>query len=48
MNGLELDNLLGLAAGFDTDCSMVEQLNDLGFGYVEVGSVSGKPEEQEK
>lgn len=47
LNGLEFDNVLGLAAGFDTDCSMAEQLFNLGFGFVEVGSVSGSVEESE-
>jgi dihydroorotate dehydrogenase len=45
---LKLSNPVGLGAGFDKDCEMVETLERLGFGYVVVGSVmcrarSGNP-----
>ncbi|MBI2668479.1 dihydroorotate dehydrogenase 2 [Candidatus Woesearchaeota archaeon] len=36
----ELDNLLGLAAGFDKNGELVDVVRDYGFGYVEVGSIT--------
>jgi dihydroorotate dehydrogenase len=36
---LRLPNPVGLGAGFDKDCEMVDSLGRLGFGYVVVGSV---------
>jgi dihydroorotate dehydrogenase len=43
--GLELPSPLGLAAGFDKDARHVEALGALGFGFVEVGTVTavGQP-----
>jgi len=40
--GLCFANPLGLAAGFDKDAEGVDALLDLGFGFVEVGSVTPK------
>lgn len=37
---LELSNPVGLAAGFDKDAQAIDGLFDLGFGYVEIGSVT--------
>lgn len=41
--GLNFDHRLGLAAGFDKDGRGLWGLYALGFGFVEVGSVSARP-----
>jgi dihydroorotate dehydrogenase (fumarate)/dihydroorotate dehydrogenase len=41
--GLELPNPLGLAAGFDKNGRAIAMLGALGFGHVEIGSVSAWP-----
>jgi dihydroorotate dehydrogenase len=41
--GLRFDNPLGLAAGFDKNGRAVAMLSRLGFGHIEIGSVSGDP-----
>jgi dihydroorotate dehydrogenase len=38
--GLNFKNPLGLAAGFDKDAQCYNQMADLGFGYVEIGTVT--------
>lgn len=43
--GRQFQNPLGLAAGFDKNAEAVEQLLGLGFGFVEVGSVTPIPQE---
>jgi dihydroorotate dehydrogenase len=40
--GLELPNPVGLAAGFDKDAIGYEALGALGFGFVEVGTLTGQ------
>ena len=42
--GLTFDNPTGLAAGFDKNAVAVEQLAGLGFGSVEVGTVTHMPQ----
>jgi dihydroorotate dehydrogenase len=42
--GLTFDNPVGLAAGFDKDACVIRPLLGLGFGFVEVGSVTPKPQ----
>jgi dihydroorotate dehydrogenase len=42
--GLHFDNPLGLAAGFDKNGAYVEELAALGFGFIEVGTVTLKPQ----
>ncbi|KAL1407450.1 Dihydroorotate dehydrogenase (quinone), mitochondrial [Vanrija albida] len=42
--GLPLSNPVGVAAGFDKDAQAIDGLFDLGFGYVEVGSVTPVPQ----
>lgn len=42
--GERLSNPVGLAAGFDKDGEAIDGLFDLGFGWVEVGSVTPKPQ----
>lgn len=38
--GLEFPSILGLASGFDRDASLLPALGALGFGHLEVGSLS--------
>ncbi|HEV2813804.1 MAG TPA: quinone-dependent dihydroorotate dehydrogenase, partial [Solirubrobacteraceae bacterium] len=42
--GLTFDTPVGLAAGFDKDAAGFEQLAALGFGFVEVGTVTPQPQ----
>lgn len=42
--GLKFKNPLGLAAGFDKNGSMVEELARFGFGFIEVGTVTPLPQ----
>ena len=42
--GLELPNRVGLAAGFDKDGLAVDGLRRLGFGFIEIGTVTPKPQ----
>ena len=37
-------NPIGLAAGFDKDAEAVNGLANIGFGFVEVGSVTPQPQ----
>ncbi len=43
--GITLPNPLGMAAGFDKDAEVPDALFGLGFGHVEVGSITPKPQE---
>ncbi|MFT3744879.1 MAG: quinone-dependent dihydroorotate dehydrogenase [Pyrinomonadaceae bacterium] len=42
--GLKFSNPLGIAAGFDKNAVAVNQLEGLGFGFVEVGTVTFEPQ----
>ena len=42
--GLDFPNPIGLAAGFDKDAIGYEALGALGFGFVEVGTLTGQPQ----
>ena len=42
--GLSFPNPLGLAPGFDKNAEVPEAMLALGFGYVEIGSVTPKPQ----
>ncbi|KAI3426943.1 hypothetical protein D9Q98_006887 [Chlorella vulgaris] len=42
--GRKFPNPLGVAAGFDKDAEVVEPLLGLGFGFVEVGSITPQPQ----
>jgi dihydroorotate dehydrogenase len=42
--GMVLPNPLGLAAGFDKNAEIVDQLADIGFGFVEIGTVTPLPQ----
>jgi dihydroorotate dehydrogenase len=41
---MKLKNPVGMAAGLDKDGEAIDGLFDLGFGYVEVGSVTPEPQ----
>jgi dihydroorotate dehydrogenase len=43
--GLKFKNPIGMAAGFDKDAKFVDQLSCLGFGFIEIGTVTPKPQE---
>lgn len=40
--GIKFENPVGLAAGFDKDGEAVSGLSRMGFGFLEVGSVTPK------
>jgi dihydroorotate dehydrogenase len=42
--GLEFSTPIGLAAGFDKDAEIAEQMLSFGFGFVEVGTVTPLPQ----
>ena len=42
--GLDFPNPLGMAAGFDKDAEVPDQLLGLGFGFAEVGSITPRPQ----
>lgn len=42
--GITFPNALGLAAGFDKNAVGVDALASLGFGHVEIGTVTGQPQ----
>uniref|UniRef100_T1JM43 Dihydroorotate dehydrogenase (quinone), mitochondrial n=1 Tax=Strigamia maritima TaxID=126957 RepID=T1JM43_STRMM len=41
---LEFDNPIGLAAGFDKHGEAIKGLHKIGFGFVEIGSVTPRPQ----
>lgn len=42
--GLKFPNPVGLAAGLDKDALIFNELGDFGFGFVEIGTVTPKPQ----
>ncbi len=44
IGNLKFPNPIGLAAGFDKDAEIIQPLMDLGFGFVEIGSVTLQPQ----
>lgn len=42
--GLKFKNPVGLAAGFDKDAKLYNEFSDFGFGFVEIGTVTPKPQ----
>lgn len=42
--GLKFKNPVGLAAGFDKNAKLYKELGSLGFGFVEIGTVTPKPQ----
>lgn len=41
--GIKFKNPVGLAAGFDKDAKIIKIMGPTGFGFTEVGSVTGEP-----
>ncbi|WP_303312341.1 quinone-dependent dihydroorotate dehydrogenase [Hymenobacter sp. BT730] len=42
--GLKFRNPVGLAAGFDKNAELTDELASLGFGFVEIGTVTPRPQ----
>ena len=42
--GLKFKNPVGLAAGFDKDAKLYNELSDFGFGFIEIGTLTPKPQ----
>jgi dihydroorotate dehydrogenase len=42
--GLKFKNPVGLAAGFDKDAKLIDELDCLGFGFIEIGTLTPKPQ----
>jgi dihydroorotate dehydrogenase len=43
--GLDFKNPVGLAAGFDKNAVLYNELSDFGFGFIEIGTVTPEPQE---
>ncbi|MBC8112248.1 MAG: quinone-dependent dihydroorotate dehydrogenase [Verrucomicrobia bacterium] len=43
--GLTFKNPIGLAAGFDKNAMLIDELACLGFGFIEVGTLTPRPQE---
>ena len=43
--GLLLKNPIGMAAGFDKNAEVPNQLSDIGFGFAEVGTITPRPQD---
>ena len=43
--GLEFENPVGMAAGFDKDAKAFAEFSNLGFGFIEIGTLTPKPQE---
>ena len=43
--GLKFKNRVGLAAGFDKDAKLYNELSSFGFGFIEIGTVTPLPQE---
>ncbi|MFD2599501.1 quinone-dependent dihydroorotate dehydrogenase [Sphingobacterium corticis] len=42
--GLKFKNPVGLAAGFDKNASYIEEMASFGFGFIEIGTVTPRPQ----
>ena len=42
--GIKFKNPVGLAAGFDKDAKLFHELSELGFGFIEIGTLTPKPQ----
>ncbi len=42
--GLKFKNPVGLAAGLDKDAKLYKELSNLGFGFIEIGTLTPKPQ----
>lgn len=43
--GLKFRNPVGLAAGLDKDATLYKELSNCGFGFIEIGTLTPKPQE---
>ena len=43
--GLKFSNPVGLAAGFDKDAKLYNELSNFGFGFIEIGTLTPKPQD---
>lgn len=43
--GIKFPNPVGLAAGFDKNAEVYKELSALGFGFIEIGTVTPKPQD---
>lgn len=43
--GIQFDNPLGLAAGLDKNADCIDAFGQMGFGFIEVGTVTPRPQE---
>ena len=44
--GLDFPNPIGLAAGFDKNAEVVKSMFSMGFGFVEVGTITPLPQKR--
>lgn len=44
VDGIRFRNPIGLAAGFDKDGLLIDTISKLGFGFMEVGTITPKPQ----
>lgn len=42
--GIDFPNPVGLAAGFDKDAKLIDELACFGFGFIEIGTLTPKPQ----
>jgi len=42
--GITFRNPVGLAAGFDKDAGLIDEMSSLGFGFIEIGTLTPKPQ----
>lgn len=42
--GIRFKNPVGLAAGFDKDAKLIDELSAFGFGFIEIGTLTPKPQ----
>ncbi|QCR20939.1 quinone-dependent dihydroorotate dehydrogenase [Pontibacter sp. SGAir0037] len=42
--GLKFPNPVGLAAGFDKDARLIDEFTSFGFGFIEIGTLTPKPQ----
>jgi len=42
--GINFPNPVGLAAGFDKDAKLYKELSNFGFGFIEIGTLTPKPQ----
>ncbi len=42
--GLHFNNPVGIAAGFDKNAELIDELEQFGFGFIEIGTVTPRPQ----